>query len=506
MTSQSFATLPSGATLRSGPPPSSQSQATRLSFFAALFYVSILFSPFNGGVIVIKQLGELGGDPFSILQIVLFPLVLFSLANTRNLTTERSLGLFAVLMGAAILGGLAANFADIAGAVERGRSGLEKLATSAAVLFAGVYFAYLTSIAARLNLRAYFIQPLMGAALIVMLVGLVELASWKIDAIANIYVKFSRVIHACAESRACVAGRITSVTFEPSFFGAFACFALPWMLICFAGTKSGAMTRTYWLALIAVTLGLSLLSGRTAQVGVVLTFLVFIGIYCLFRLDEDIFALIHPLLILALIGSSLIPLWYIGAYTTEIASAMLNSGNLSNVSRFGTAAILIDLFKDHPLFGVGMGQYGFYVPTHVPYWAYNWEFKRWIESPTASFFPSFSLMARLAGETGAVGLLVWTGFTVFITNRVIVQARAAQFAAGVMPYIGIAIVVSLFGSVLYGWTAGSLRALNIWAVFGISLAYIRDPVALEYTAFATRQRFRRWVAMPPDAAVSASLK
>ena len=439
-------------------------------FFAAVYFLSILVSPFNS-IKGVPALGELGGDTFSILHILLFPFVVTSLLRAGQMKVDAKLWVFSLALTIGLAAGLLANFPEIATAADKGRSGFNKFVTSALVLYAGLYFTLLTSIAARLDLRALFVKPLLIITAFTMLVGCVEFAAWHSSAVERVYLVFSHVVHSGNARGQYAPGRIHSVTLEPSFFGAFVVFATPWLLMKIVEKRGDLGALLGYVGLLALTMALSLLSGRTSQIGGPATVAVFVLCLAAFKTGERAFLFVRFLLTATLVLGIAAPLFYINTHTAEMVQKMVESNNISNVTRFATTVINIKLATEYPVFGVGMGQYGFHVPTHVPDWAMNFEFKRWMTDPTSSFFPSFALTARLAGELGAYGLLVWLAFNAVLLNNVLAAARRYQVRTGLTPLVGVAVATEFFGSVLYGWSAGSLRALNLWGAFGLSLAY-----------------------------------
>jgi len=94
--------------------------------------------------------------------------------------------------------------------------------------------------------------------------------------------------------------------------------------------------------------------------------------------------------------------------------------------------------------------------------------------PTASFFPTFSVFARIAGELGAFGLLIWLGNLFWIGRAAIVRALAE--ASSRSHLLGVTIVVSFFSIGLNGWGEASFRGFGLWSTLGVALAYIRKPV------------------------------
>jgi hypothetical protein len=192
----------------------------------------------------------------------------------------------------------------------------------------------------------------------------------------------------------------------------------------------------------------------------------------------------------ALMGSYLVlsiaPLFVIAIYQDEIAVAAISSGNISNVSRFGTMAIQIKEFLLNQIFGIGMGQYPFQIGQLIPSWADTWEFEKWITDPDASFFPSFSLYSRMVAELGLVGYAIWLSFCSLLLGRVVTSAHGFWLRYGAFPYIGVAVLCGFFGLQFSGWAIASYKIPYIWLVLGFAAAYMKSPESMETIVHARR--------------------
>ena len=126
-----------------------------------------------------------------------------------------------------------------------------------------------------------------------------------------------------------------------------------------------------------------------------------------------------------------------------------------------------------------MGQYGFYVAQHLPPWAYTFEFQRWLGDSNSSFFPSFAVFAKIAGEMGLIGLVVWVGFFTGLLWGVWRSVSAEYLGSGRAPYFGIAIASNFFSLGLTGLGMASYRVFWIWALLGLAASYASNPSAID---------------------------
>ena len=446
------------------------------SLLDLLFAFSIVVYPANAAI-GLDVLGEARSEPYILINLFLSPLAAVHLYR-RGLRTERLLLLFATAFLAAVVISIIANFSSILGNQLKGRSGLSRLLSTTMVPMFGFYFAYLVYFYSTAAFRTLLAAPLFWGAVLVVAVGDVELVSWKVDAVYNIFLQASGVIHALMRRGHFIIGRIQSVTYEASNFGMYAIFTLPW-LWAFANQRSSALRRLACWALFLNLLALSFLSGRTSLVGVlpVVLLIPYLRLFLVAR--GGAYQGLHYALMACYLVLSIAPLIAVALYQNEIAAAAIASDNISNVSRFGTMAIQINEFLTSPAFGIGMGQYPFKVTQLFPSWADTWEFQKWITDPDASFFPSFSLYSRILAELGAVGYAVWLFFCTLLLGKVAATAHRFYLQHGAFPYIGAAIICGFFGLQFSGWVIASYKIPYIWLVLGLAVAYIKSPPAME---------------------------
>ena len=455
----------------------------RLPLLDLLFAFSILIYPANAAI-GWDLLGEARSEPYILINLLLLPMAAIHIYRT-GFRSERFLVLFAVAFVAVIAMSTVANFGSILSNGLKGRTGISRLLSTTLVPMFGFYFAYLVYFYSMHSFRKLLAGPLFWGAIIVVGVGDIELVSWKVDAVYNIFLEVSRFVHALMRRGQFIPGRIQSVTYEASNFGMFAIFTLPW-LWAFANEHSSTLRRIVCWILFLNLLVLSFLSGRTSLVGVIPVLLLIPYLRLLLTARRAAFQGLYYVLMGSYLLLSIAPLFVIALFQNEIAAAAISSDNLSNVSRFGTMAIQINEFLLNPIFGIGMGQYPFQVGQLIPSWANTWEFQKWITDPDASFFPSFSLYSRIVAELGAVGYAIWLYFCTLLLGKAIVSAHGFWHRYGAFPYIGVAIVCGFFGLQFSGWVIASYKIPYIWLVLGFAVAYIKSPESIE-TGAQTRR-------------------
>ena len=139
--------------------------------------------------------------------------------------------------------------------------------------------------------------------------------------------------------------------------------------------------------------------------------------------------------------------------------------------RFAYAETAFYIFEDHPIFGVGLGNYAFFFNQALPNqpWQNSPEIIRQItptERGTQLITPK-NLYARLLAETGLVGTLIFTTFVLAILGCSLylffIPLRAGRFW-------GLAGLLGLFVFATVVFSTDSFAVPNMWVVFGFITA------------------------------------
>jgi hypothetical protein len=456
-----------------------------------VFGAMTLLCPLDGAF-SLGPLGELSTESYAMIALVSAPVVLFLMFSTRTFQLPKDLTLILVLMGIAILLSMSANLPTILAATVKGRHGLEKAISSSLVPILGMYISILARNVVPYNFRRYFLTPVLIGSCVVAAVGLLQAAAIYVGGLRGLSDRIYLLTHtglgdnkvAMLQMGGVSDARVSSILFEPADFGTYVIYITPWLMAALLCRESnyGRFIPVVWKKLtimgIMGALFVSVLfSGRTATIGMPLMVVGYIGLCLCARISfERMFNRITCTFV-TLVGVLffVLPVMLILLFKNEAITLVVSSGSESNITRFGTTVILLDLFRDNPFFGVGMGQYGFYVAQYVPYWAYTDEFQRWLGDLRSSFFPSFSVFARLGGELGVFGLITWVGFLGALLYRVFKNLRVSYFLNGQFPYFGVAIAASFFSLGVSGVGMASYRVYWLWMLLGLASIYALNP-------------------------------
>lgn len=249
-----------------------------------------------------------------------------------------------------------------------------------------------------------------------------------------------------------------SVTQEPSFLAMYLSVMTPFII-----THSIKHKRYVLLSLITIVIIMS--KSRTAYV--IYTFELFLFFYFLKYYLIKLKYLLSASLLLAIF----ILIIFMTPLSTVFLS-LIDMENSSNAARYAAAySSLMVWWNNNILFGVGLGQTGFYSIQHLPDWGYltgdivdtiNGE--RWP--------PIHNLLVRLLVETGLIGIMLFFAiymYLIYQTYRIVSFKYRKNFEADLLGY---AVIISLIASFLIMFNQELLFNFNIWVTWGLGLAYI----------------------------------
>ncbi len=280
-------------------------------------------------------------------------------------------------------------------------------------------------------------------------------------------------------------GRINSVAAEPSIFGTYLNFIFPWVLSYFYIAK-----RNKWIiiALLAYIILINFLTySRTGYFEIIAAIFAYL-LFAKFSNNKSISVItnkiIIPLIILfisavvffGIMKRNKIINTYNSLSPSMIFNAKKNSNWISDESRLIPQLIGFKIAMAHPIFGVGFGQFGFYLSKYLPKWALNDPRLKAETNPNKSlavgFPPARGLLALIAAQTGFVGLFLWLSIWISLFYSVFKLYRKMGDKNIYMSLFGI-IILSNIIIVFLDWISNdSFRFYSYWFTLGLGLYYI----------------------------------
>lgn len=269
--------------------------------------------------------------------------------------------------------------------------------------------------------------------------------------------------------------RIRGVSAEASYFSMYLCFIFPWIVgrHMVKGNKYFVGEVVYWFLLLIFTFS------RTAY----LIFFIELIVFVLLFWESIKWKIIKFKIIFIMMSLAIL---FIGFYMRENVKDYLYAGFMfsldnndttdpslsfsyvtSNITRIGSVVTALNIFRDYPLFGIGWGQYGFYMASYVPDWAkISPEIVEYLSNDFQSTWPFIhNLYARFLCETGIVGFLLWCSIWGVLIYQII---RIISIVSEKEKVIVKCILISLVTTLLTGFNVETFRIGEYWYVISLS--------------------------------------
>ena len=134
----------------------------------------------------------------------------------------------------------------------------------------------------------------------------------------------------------------------------------------------------------------------------------------------------------------------------------------------------LQVFKEHPIVGVGLGQQAYYSKYHYPPWAAtsNYEFKLWYKNPNVrNFPPGYNLYIRILAENGIIGFLI---FALIIATTLYKSIQLYFKKDLIKNILGVVLTISIVGIAINWLQIDTYRLYGFWLFLAILYAVDRD--------------------------------
>lgn len=437
-----------------------------------LFALAVFLIPFNS----IKGLEFVGELEMEAAFYVFAPIILLFGMHRLAMRTpvrslDRSLTQFVTWVSLALFISFVFNVQDMLSNELRDRSGINKFITSLLVLYFGIGLMWVTSYLARITpnfFHRFVLRPTLWALPIVIAVGFIEMAGWRSNDFFNLYDHIAQFIRAGTWPNYSE-GRLRSVTFEPPFLGMYLSAALLVIspLMQFSPRHIGTNLKTF----ITFALGMIVLFFTGARTAFVIMGAMF-AFYWFYRpflaLRSNNMAIVTAMFFAIIVG-----LFFIIQNHHAMVNWVVSGDSVSNLSRYASNTAAMIIFTEHPVFGVGLGQYAFYAIDTMPSWGwFSYEINEWFLDSEAAWPPVFSAPARLAAEGGVILLLAWYSSLALLFIRMMKKVHLEHMRLGRLPVVGHTLLLSLIFVFMIGVAFDSFRNFWIWIFLGLSSAWL----------------------------------
>lgn len=265
-----------------------------------------------------------------------------------------------------------------------------------------------------------------------------------------------------------VVNKIRGYAFEASYLSLYLAFAFPWLLSYLFQYRM--RYKTYIILIMFLFAIVSLTDSRISYIVIITeTILYMIIVSCLDR-SKTVLAAIFIVLITL---STTLAVNYERFTSASRSLFAFDKTDISNTTRAAGmhAAFLLSL--DKPIFGVGIGLSGGYLPDYYPSYAFlNYQTPDWSDQRDENLAtPTFAMLPKLAAEVGYVGLgffcMIWASAIFLVYNK----TKFVQKSEMRLDYHGISLVVLLIGMFVGSFGVDGYNFMGYWVGLGMAAAY-----------------------------------
>ena len=396
------------------------------------------------------------------------------------------LGLFIIWSGITVL----VNWQEILFNTTKGLNGLDRVISQFALLIIMFFSSFVVYYVMKYNWREnglfIFRKYVLISFLIIGLYSSIEIFSVLGEPSARqIILEMSMVVH----SGIYYLTQIRSLCAEPAWFGIYMAFAFPWLCSYLLAERHNKLF--YILIFIYALILVYFTQSRTAYFIVTAEAIAFF-IILITRMKRVARKGIISVCIILLLGISMVAIIYPEVLTDRGYSVFLSLLDpnqaeylgqsrpflLSNSTRFGSLQIALNMGLDHLIAGVGLGQYGFYLPYYITDDLSSNPEMTFAAStlPGTWWAPAHNLFARYFAETGIIGLSLLLAIWITLirgcwrTHRMLSESSYEK-----LDLIGSSFIICILGTLACGLAADTFRFVGYWFVLGIGWYFIELP-------------------------------
>jgi O-antigen ligase len=430
--------------------------------------------PFNGLPYQFQFIGELGyeGAFFGFLISLFITILIFR----GRWFVPKNLAFYLIVLFIfwIFISGIV-NYNDILSNYFKGRSGLSKFLTQSMVIILSCFtIVFYYNLFKDLNFNSIK-NAIIISCIIPFIYSFIEILNFLNITIArNLLLLLEEYIHSFAVYNYVLSEepKLRSVSGEASWFGTYISFLFPWVLNILIAKKDNKLFNyvilIYLLILVYFTFSRTVYS------------IVFIQLICFFLL-YFLYEKNYKTKIRLIFSSAFMTILAILFLTDNlfsniftVLSSLSDPENLSNVARFSSQIAALKMWIDAPIFGVGIGQYGFYMPIYISQKSLilSHEIQEWVTNSINSPWPPVhGLYSRILAEAGIIGLILWVSSWIFLIYKLLHILNKYQTEKLIRLDI-ISIITTIIGTLLIGFNIDTFRNQTFYISFSMALIYL----------------------------------
>lgn len=291
-------------------------------------------------------------------------------------------------------------------------------------------------------------------------------------------------------------GQLRSLFAEPSYYGIFSAFAMPWLWYSILRTEEKRKKFLLFFLLFIFTLGLFLTKARTSNALFIGELFLLLS-FSLWYHQKSFFYNTVKILLISLFSFFLAVLFIehissiesqldkmpiaksttesVGTYLDDNIASLSSSTKRSNLSRYSILKANIAIGKDYPILGIGRGLRNAYIPDYLPDEAFDGdEIQRWIHDQKTkgilkSGFPELGEYSTKFAETGVIGLIIFLFPPVYLVINLFKNVKDKTLSRDKRERI-IFFLLSLAGTMASGFGDSFNITIYYWILMGIGFA------------------------------------
>lgn len=157
-----------------------------------------------------------------------------------------------------------------------------------------------------------------------------------------------------------------------------------------------------------------------------------------------------------------------------IVSSVTDSENLSNIARSSMQNSAIKIAIDHPIFGVGVGEFAFNFSTYVDKDSLrSHEVQVWLDESNPTWPPVHSLYHRIAAEMGFVGLALYFIFFFTVCFKLLIKIIKSKY-----DILGSLLLLSYCSIIIGSLTIDTFLLTQFWLMTPIVILYTNEKIKI----------------------------
>jgi len=271
--------------------------------------------------------------------------------------------------------------------------------------------------------------------------------------------------------------RVRGYAFEPSYFSLYIAFVSPWLLSYLIEIYEKKKFLFSLLIFLFFTI-IIYTQSRITYITVIIQVAIYVWLILHFQIKKELFKknLLIKVFIFTAFLLFIVSMNYQKIFWTFQSLTSFEPTNISNLERLASMHSAMLLSLDHPIYGVGFGLAGAYLPDYYPDYAFlSYSMVFWANAREINFgTPVFSVLPRVLAETGLIGgalfLGAWLTAMYSIYKKILINFRNNNR----IPYVGISLFTTLLGLLSASFGVDDLGFVGYWLSFGMTMAYVSN--------------------------------